>query len=384
MKFFRKVLCLTAALMVCVSGCGAEGAFQAEDGGLDLTETIRIHYPVLSGSGDGDLLKQVNALVQERFRIGDWLTRAASLISGGSLRTEWKGGVLGDVFSGAVSVSGMAEDTRDTHLWTAVSVDLRDGREVAFDDLFTDAEAAREKIGTYLEENVAPELSAHLQNSSLTPLPDLFLLERTGLTLLYPVSQLSTLSDRAGDIRVGWNIVRDELDLGDDSIPSRIGLRDAAFLTVSGAAQLKADAAEGFLTDIPAKIGDNMKVLTDRYHTLTDWDGIEDGRLFALEGGCFRGVYLVTDNLTSGWDNSPVQGIRMDQGCLWGLCPGETSRPEWLETLGEPDGSAEISEEKAEASRLTPGNCDYYRCGEYLLQLYSDADGTLVSVMLTE
>ena len=42
-------------MMVCASGCGAEGAFQAEDGGLDLTETIRIHYPVLSGSGDGDL-----------------------------------------------------------------------------------------------------------------------------------------------------------------------------------------------------------------------------------------------------------------------------------------------------------------------------------------
>ena len=52
--------------------------------------------------------------------------------------------------------------------------------------------------------------------------------------------------------------------------------------------------------------------------------------------------------------------------------------------LIRPDGSAEVREEKAEANRLTPGNCDYYRCGEYLLQLYSDADGTLVSVMLTE
>ena len=172
--------------------------------------------------------------------------------------------------------------------------------------------------------------------------------------------------------------------LGEDSIAARIGVQDMIALTEQGAEQLRETAAEGRLTDIPVRIGDNMRELTDRYHMLTDWDGIEDGRLFALEGGCFRGVYLVTDQLTANWDNSVVQGIRMEQGCLWGLCPGETQRSAWLDTLGEPDGSAEVREEKAEANRLTPGNCDYYRCGEYLLQLYSDADGMLVCVMLTE
>ena len=95
-------------------------------------------------------------------------------------------------------------------------------------------------------------------------------------------------------------------------------------------------------------------------------------------------MYLVTDNLTKGWENSVVQGIRMDQGCLWGLCPGETLRAEWLRELGEPDGTAEVSEDKAEANRLMPGTCDYYRCGDYLLQLYSDTDGTLISILLTE
>ena len=384
MKFFRRILCLAAALMICAFGCGAEEAFTVEDGGLDLTETVRIHYPVLSGCGDEALLNRINSLIQDKCRIGGYLTRAASLLSGGSLRTEWKGGILGDVFSSAVSASGAAEDTRDTHIWTAVTVDLRDGHEITFADLFTDVDAAREKIEEYLEETVAPELSAHLLNSELTPLPETFLSEKTGLTLLYPVHQLSTLSDRAGDIRIGWNVIREELDLREDSVPSRMGLQNAAYLTEAGAELLKADAAEGRLTDIPVRIGDNMRELTDRYHMLTDWDGIEDGRLFALEGGCFRGVYLVTDQLTANWDNSVVQGIRMEQGCLWGLCPGETQRSAWLDTLGEPDGSAEVREEKAEANRLTPGNCDYYRCGEYLLQLYSDADGMLVCVMLTE
>ena len=138
------------------------------------------------------------------------------------------------------------------------------------------------------------------------------------------------------------------------------------------------------MTDIPVKIGDSIQALTDRYHQRMDWDGIENGRLFALEGGCFRSVYLMTDNLTKGWEDSVVQGIRMDQGCLWGLCPGETTRMEWLNVLGEPDGTVEVGEESAEANRLVPGICDYYHCGSYLLQLCSDGNGKLVSVILTE
>ena len=387
MKFFRMIhrgFCLAAVLAVLVSVCVAEGAFEVADEGLDLTETVSVHYPVVSGSTDTELLGKVNGLIREKCRVGDYLTRMASLLSGGNLKADWKAGVMGDVFSCAVSAEGMVDSTRSTYVWTAVSVDLRDGREIAFRELFTDADAAREAIGAYLEETVAPDLSAHLLNSELTPVPELFLLERSGLTLLYPVEQLSTLSDRAGDIRIGWNVLKDVLDPDEDGIPARIGAWDAAVLTAKGAEQLRADAAEGRMTDVPVIIGDSVQEMTDRYHQLTDWDGIEDGRLFALEGGCFRGVYLITDNLTVDWKDSKVLGLRMDQGCLWGLCPGETARTDWLDVMGEPDGSAEIGAEKAEANRLVPGMCDYYRCGDRLLQLYSDEDGTLFSIYLTE
>ena len=74
----------------------------------------------------------------------------------------------------------------------------------------------------------------------------------------------------------------------------------------------------------------------------------------------------------------------MDQGCLWGLCVGETAREDWISVLGEPDGTAEIDDEKAEANRGVPGTCDYYACGEHTLRLYSDMAGTLVSVILAE
>ena len=386
MRFFRavrRILCLAAAVLAFVPACGAEETFSVEDAGLDLSEGLSIHYPRLSG--EEEIAGQVNSLIQKECRIGDYLTRATQLmVSGGSLKTEWRGGAAGDVFSCAVAASGAVENTRNTYIWTAVTADLRDGHRVALSELFTDEDAARETIETWLEEAVAPDLSAHLQNSELLPLPDTFFIEPAGLTLLYPVEQLSTLSDRAGDIRVPWNVLRDVLDLEEDSIAARIGAEGMISLSAQSAEALRAAAAEGSLTGIPVAIGDSMQEMTDRWHTLTDPDGFEGGRLFFLEGGCFRGIALMTDDLSRDWEKSTVQGIRMDQGCLWGLCPGETPREEWLAELGEPDGSAAVDEEKAEANRLEPGNCDYYRCGDYLLQLYSDTEGTLISVILAE
>ena len=193
-RMIRGILCLAAALLAAVPAGGAEGAFEIADEGLELTETVSIYYPVVTGGGDEALRTQINDLIRERCRVGDYLSRAARLLSGGSLRADWRGGAEGDVLSVAVSAEGAVETARNTHVWTAVTVDLRDGREIPLTDLFSDGEAAREKIKAYLEEAVAPELSAHLQNSELTPLPELFLLERTGLTLLYPVEQLSTLT----------------------------------------------------------------------------------------------------------------------------------------------------------------------------------------------
>lgn len=387
MKFLRMIrlpVCVIAALLLFISVCPAEEAFHIEDAGLDLTDKLSIHYPVIAGSGGEDLLKQVNGLIQEDCHVKEYLARAAQLITGGELKVSWQGDVLSDVFSCVVSAAGAVENTRPTHVWTACTADLRDGHRITLSELFTDEEAGREKIRTYLEEAVLPELSAHLQNSELEPLPDTFYLDRSGLTLLYPVTQLSTLGDRAGDIRIGWHVLRDVLDLNENGIPKRIGAEQMIILSSESAEQLLAEAAEGSLTGIPAKIGDSVQELTDRHHLLTDPDGYEGGRLFALEGSGFRGVYLMTDDLTRDWEESRVDGIRMDEGCLWGLCVGETERENWLTVLGEPDGSAEINDEKAEANRLEPGVCDYYSCGAYRLQLYSDETGKLLSVILAQ
>lgn len=389
MKLFRRIRIgslLTAALLMLAAVCVAEGPFLVTDRSVDLTGTgeISIQRPEITGGEDEALLKQINERILEGTRMREYLARATELMSGGSLRIRWKGGILGDVFSCAVSAAGAVENTSPTFVWTASNVDLRDGHEITLAELFTDEEAGRERLETYLTEAVEPELSAHLQNSELLPLPERFWLESTGIALLYPVGKLSTLSDRAGEIRVGWHVLRDELNLAEDSIARRIGVAEMITLSGTSKEKLMAMGAEGSMTDVPVKIGDSMQELTDRYHMLTDPDGFEGGRLFALEGACFRGVSLMTDDLTRDWEKSVVQGIRMDQGCLWGLCVGETLREDWIAALGEPDGTAEIDEEKADANRLEAGNCDYYRCGGYQLQLYSDGDGTLISIILAQ
>jgi len=388
MKHFRRIrrlCCLTAALMMTAAGCLAETGIRVEDRGLDLSDEISIHYPAVTGLPDAAQEDQINDRIQQDNRIREYLARAAQLISGGSLKTEWTGGIAGeDLFACIVSAEGALETPRSVHALTGSNIDLRDGREIALSELFTDETAARETIESYLEDEVAPDMSAHLQNSELTPMPETFVIEPAGLRLLYPMEKLSTLGDRAGDIRIGWYRLRDALDLSEGSILSRLGTEEMISLTPEGAEKLKSAAAEGSLPGIPASLGESMQELTDRYHLLTDPDGYEGGRMFALEGGAFRKVYLLTDDLSRSWENSTVQGIRMDEGCAYGLCVGETLREEWLSVLGEPDNEADISEEKAEANRIVPGKCDYYRCGEYRLQLYSDEGGTLVSLVVAE
>lgn len=381
----RTLCCLAAALILTTVWAFADSGVQVEDRGLDLTEEVSVHYPALTGMEDAELLERINEQIQQDCGIREYLARASQMISGGRLRTEWTGGLIGeDVFSCIVSAEGALETARMTHALNGSNIDLRDGHEITFAELFTDEAAAGELLGNYLEYDVAPELSAHLQNSEVTPIPEAFALEPSGLRLLYPVEQLSTLGDRAGDIRVGWHVLREVLNLEEDSILKRIGADEMITLSPESCEKLRSVAEAGTLPGIPAGLGDSMQELTDKYHMLTDPDGYEGGRMFALEGGSFRGVYLLTDDLDRKWENSVVQGIRADQGCVYGLCVGETRRDEWLAALGEPDSSAEITAEKAEANRIRPGNCDYYTMGEKQLQLYSDDEGVLISLMLVQ
>ena len=364
------------------AGQGTETLF--EEKGLELGE-CSVKYPALrEGAAAEELREMINDRILEDGHVRDYLTRVSQLISGGSLRVGWSGTVMGDVFSFVMSAEGAVVNPRPAFEWTAGNIDLRDGHEVTWEELFPDPDAAREIVEAYLEEAVAPELSAHLLNSGLTPMPELFALNERGLLLLYPADQLSTLSDRAGDVLIPWRVVSELLDAREDGIAARIGVTNWLEMTEENAEQIKAAAAEGRLPGIPVRLGDSVQAWTDRQHLLIDPDVYEGGRLFSLEGGIFRNVFLMTDFLSESWETSVVDGIRMDEGNLFGLVTGRTEQDAWRQLLGEPDHTVEYDEEKAEAYRTVPGSRDYYEFGGHRLQLHANEEGVLASVIISE
>ena len=373
--------CLAAAL---ISGAACEGP-ALEEKALELAGSS-VRFPAVTGMADEALQETVNSRIREDLRVDEFLQRMNTLISDDahSITVTWSAGIAGDVFSGLLDAEGSVKSLRPGHVWTWSNADLRDGHEITLDELFTDTDAAREWMETYLENTVAPEMSPHLGNSALTPLPEGFRLEKTGLTLLYDAEQLSTLSDRAGAVKIGWNELREFTDWSENGIPARAGAAEMAVLTEESAGLIRGMAESGQLPDIPVKIGDGVREWTDRTRLLNDPEEYSGGRMFALEGAAFRDVFLLSDAVSGGWDESRVQGIRADRGCFCGLCVGETRAEEWHRLLGEPDYTAELDGEAAERARTVPGTCDYYLFGAYRLQLQADADGILAGVTLAE
>lgn len=387
----RKLICAAlSALLVWAAGVSAAESAPdlLEEKGLELGQS-RVAYPALrEGAAEEGLRQEINGRILEDGGIREYLTRISQLISGGKLTVTWQGTVLGPVFSFAVSAEGAVSTPRSTHVWTGGNIDLRDGHEITEEEIFTDPAAARAAMEGWLEEEIAQDLSAHLLNSGLVPLPELFRMTERGLILMYPVDQLSTLSDRAGDVLVPWSAVREWLRLEEGGILSEMGV--AAWLPADAegleknAEAIRTAAAAGYIPGVPARLGDSVRALTDEWHLLTDPDVYALGRIFSPEGAPFQGASVTTDYLSESWENSRVDGIRVDQGGFYGLNIGETTAEAWRKALGEPDYSLELDGEQAEAWRTVPGIRDYYETGSHRLQLQADGEGILAGIQLSE
>ena len=141
------------------------------DGGLELSGSS-VHYPQLTGMADEVLQQQLNDRILAAGDIENRLTRLALLMqSPVSMQVAYQAALSGDVLSCVFSALGAMTDERPTHVWSALNVDLTDGSDITFNQLFTDEEALRRDLEEYLDYGVGPELSAHLRNSELTPVP---------------------------------------------------------------------------------------------------------------------------------------------------------------------------------------------------------------------
>ncbi len=399
MKMFRGFIAAVMAVFLFTGAVAGEGA--AQDAALDWFESrgvtlgqASVAYPALKEDApvEAAVRDKINERILADGHVTEYVTRVSQLISGGELTVSWRAELLGPVFSFEMLAEGAVETPRPTSVWQAGNIDLRDGNEMAWTDLFRDPEGAKEAIEAYLEDEVAPELSAHLLSSVLTPIPALFRVNPRGLILLYPVDQLSTLGDRAGAVLIPWDRVEPYLNLEAGSPAEAMGLR--AWLPLDENAPeasfgewketVEKAVAAGEIPGIPVRLGDGVQVLTDEWHMLTDPDVYALGRFFALEGAALRNVYVMTDYLSESWETSLVNGIRADMGSLYGLTVGTTKQETWRRMLGDPDHTVEMDEEQAEAYRTVPGTRDYYVFGAHRLQLHADGEGVLRSLILSE
>ena len=379
----HRLLTFCITLMLILSAAHAETIPLVNDMGLEMMGSS-VHYPQLTRLDDA-VRTAVNAAIMEKGQINARLSRMAALMNSPvKLNVSYAYVLEGDVFSCAILADGAVETSRATQVWASVNYDLRTGKEITFADLFINADDATAFIETYLDEQVAPELSAHLAAGSLTPIPETFTISPTGLTLYYDIDDFRTLSDRAGTVTILWCELREHLRLDHGTILGNFDVDDHIALGIDAPENIAFSLAEGAFTGVPATIGQPMQELIDRYALLTDPDIYEGGRMIALEDGAFRGVWLLTDALTEEFDQSVVQGIRADRLNFHGLCTGNTTMDDWRAALGSPEITLTVDENRADSWRIVPGTSDYYTYGDYRLRLHADETGVLRSVFLTK
>lgn len=377
----KRFLVCFLALTMAVSCAMAEPALTRK--GLTLGEGY-VYYPQMEGMEDEALQQAVNTALLTASGAENLLNRLAlTMQSVTPLQADYTTTQAGEVLSVVTKATGPVESDRSTQAWYAASIDLADGHIITWDELFTDGEAASQTLCDYLEWELAPELSAHLRNAQLTPIPEQFTVDVSGMTLYYPMEQLTTLSDKPGTVKVPWYQLRDYLLLGEGSLLARVGAQAMLTLDETSLDSIRASVEGGALPGIPVVLGGSIQEAVDTYRLLIDPDLYEHGRLIQLEDGAFRSVYLLTDSLTNSWDNSIIQGIRTDCINLYGLCTGVTTQEAWREALGQPNASVTVDAEKADANRIQPGISDYYDFDGVQLRLHAGEDGTLSSLFIS-
>ena len=110
---------------------------------------------------------------------------------------------------------------------------------------------------------MSPELSAHLEVSSLTPLPETFGLSAEGITFYYDLEHFTTLGGLAGKVTLLYDELRDYLKLGEGTVLTRLGAEDVLTLSESSVDAIRTAVEAGRLPGVPAKVGDSLGELIE-------------------------------------------------------------------------------------------------------------------------
>lgn len=298
---------------------------------------------------------------------------------------DYKATLKSDILSVVLTHKGEEKARSANQTYATANYDLLTGEPVRLEQLFTDVDAAVLAMETICEDKVTEYVSSYLENGQVTPLPqDAFYLTPDSITFYYPEEQFAYFSGYCGSVSFAFYELKDYLDLSENSVLARLGAEAYWEVQPDSAQQIAKAAEAGKLPGIQPMIGDSLSEWLEQYRLLCDPDFYPGGRLFQVEAGEMRGIWLLTDAMTEAYETNKILGIRADRLNLFGLQVGDANRDEWLSLLGEPANSVYLEESAAMDYLLPPGQSDYYTFGEHQLRLHSNEDGTLVSVWLLD
>ena len=376
MRLHRWICALLVAFALLPGGVALADAPTVAPVETKLGENV-VRYPKLEGLADEAIQAAVNDDIVESADILKLLV-ALAVDDGWGVRVDYEAYLQNDVLSVAISCK------RRTHSVVGLCYDIKTGERIAAGALFADADAALAFMEERLTDTYADELSGYLENAAITPIPtDSFSIDANGVTFYYPYESFSTLSGFAGECQFQYTELTEYLNLGEDSVLTRIGVNNDALADDQIKARIDADISAGRMPGFgKVALGDSMSDAIGRYRLLREPDQFPGGKYYQMESAAFRQIRVLSDALTDGWDASVVEGIQSLRADLYGIRCGETTVERWRQILGEPTRTMTLTENMAYDYALCVGACDFYTFGENELRLYADADGVLYAAQV--
>ena len=354
-----------------------------------------VSYPALNGEESPEaqtLAAKFNGYIQEKAQIPAYLQLLSTLQEGGTkLYMDYDMSVpyVGDECTPYVSLMFSAKGKmlvgRPSQVYYPMTLNLKTGVPVAFEDLFTDPEGAKAFIETYLKEEVEPTLSTYLENNQLFPVPyDRFFLDGNGnLILYYENSQLSFLSGDSGAVAFRYSELWDWLDASRSGVPLSVLSIPEEYTGGKNMAEQMDEICMGVYPlwgfNMEGELGMSVEALTDLYPQAADSDSYPGGACFEVETADLRGTMILTDE-----NEETVTGILSHRVDYFGIFTGKTILTEAEALIGqEPAMRLNLDEAAAaEIYRVCPGTAVIYKLNGYMLTLYADENGIVQHIKL--
>ena len=392
LRYPALVLCLVFLFTICLPALGEQSEPDEVKNVPTLTDVVyeneqgTITYPVFFGSNDPQVDMAVNVAIYSQGKIDQRINTLNALKKDGwGLEVSYQAFLKENLLSLVISALGDMGSGWNGQEYASITFDLLQGKAVTAQQLFLDADEAFTYMETILEEDLYPSLSGYMTHDALTPMPkNRFFIDDKGITFYYEPQKFSYLSGYSGSIHFLFSELEPYLNLKTGSVLSVIGIGETLSLSEKSLPLIEEAVKKGSLPQVPVAIGDPLPQIIEAHRLLSDPDNFPGGRFIHIEDPLFRDVWLMTDSLYQGYDQSIVQGIRTTRGNLSGLITGNTTQQEWQKVLGEPQSSIVIDEQTAYEYWLVPGTSDYYSYGDYQLRLHCDEQGLLACIMVIQ